>query len=42
MSAIVGGAGKTDREILGYSRYRVAVAAFFVVLVISPFEYAWS
>jgi OFA family oxalate/formate antiporter-like MFS transporter len=42
MPAIVGGAGKTDREILGYSRYRVAVAAFFVVLVISPFEYAWS
>src|SRR3954452_9668956 len=39
MSAVL---GKTDREILGYSRYRVAVAAFFVVLVISPFEYAWS
>jgi OFA family oxalate/formate antiporter-like MFS transporter len=38
----MGGSGKTDREILGYSRYRVAVAAFLVVLVISPFEYAWS
>ena len=32
----------TDRDILGFSRYRVAVAAFFVVFVISPFEYAWS
>jgi len=42
MSAVLGASGKTDREILGYSRYRVAVAAFFVVLVISPFEYAWS
>jgi MFS transporter, OFA family, oxalate/formate antiporter len=42
MSAVVGGSAKTDREILGHSRYRVAVAAFFVVLVISPFEYAWS
>jgi MFS transporter, OFA family, oxalate/formate antiporter len=42
MSAVLGGSGKTDREILGYSRYRVAVAAFFIVLVISPFEYAWS
>jgi MFS transporter, OFA family, oxalate/formate antiporter len=42
MSEIVGRFGKTDREILGYSRYRVAVAAFAVVLVISPFEYAWS
>ena len=40
--AVLGGSGKTDREILGYSRYRVAVAAFAVVLVISPFEYAWS
>src|SRR3954454_6783477 len=39
MSAVL---GKTDREILGYSRYRVAVAAFLIVLVISPFEYAWS
>jgi MFS transporter, OFA family, oxalate/formate antiporter len=42
MSAVLAGSGKTDREILGYSRYRVAVAAFFIVLVISPFEYAWS
>jgi OFA family oxalate/formate antiporter-like MFS transporter len=38
MSAV----GKTDREILGYSRYRVAIAAFFAMLVISPFEYSWS
>jgi OFA family oxalate/formate antiporter-like MFS transporter len=35
-------AGKTDREILGYSRYRVATAAFFAMAVISPFEYGWS
>ena len=42
MSAVLGGSGKTDREILGYSRYRVAVAAFFAMLVISPFEYSWS
>jgi OFA family oxalate/formate antiporter-like MFS transporter len=39
MSALL---GKTDREILGYSRYRVAVAAFLAMLVISPFEYSWS
>ncbi|TAM95322.1 MAG: MFS transporter [Rhizobiaceae bacterium] len=33
---------KTDKEILGYSRYVVAVAAFFAMFVISPFEYTWS
>jgi MFS transporter, OFA family, oxalate/formate antiporter len=33
---------QTDREILGYSRYMVLVAAFFAMFVISPFEYAWS
>lgn len=33
---------QTDREILGYSRYVVAVAAFFAMFIISPFEYAWS
>lgn len=32
----------SDREILGYSRYIVAVAAFFAMFIISPFEYAWS
>jgi MFS transporter, OFA family, oxalate/formate antiporter len=32
----------SDREILGYSRYVVLVAAFFAMFVISPFEYAWS
>jgi OFA family oxalate/formate antiporter-like MFS transporter len=42
MSAVLGGSGKTDREILGYSRYRVAAAAFLAMLVISPFEYSWS
>jgi OFA family oxalate/formate antiporter-like MFS transporter len=34
--------GLTDREILGYSRYVVLVAAFFAMFIISPFEYAWS
>ncbi|MGH7012784.1 MAG: MFS transporter [Stellaceae bacterium] len=33
---------QTDREILGYSRYVVATAAFFAVFIVSPFEYAWS
>jgi MFS transporter, OFA family, oxalate/formate antiporter len=33
---------RTDREILGYSRYVVLVAAFFAMFIISPFEYAWS
>lgn len=32
----------TDREILGYSRYVVAAAAFCAMFIISPFEYAWS
>ncbi len=36
------GATKTDREILGYSRYVTFAAAFFAMFVISPFEYAWS
>ncbi len=35
-------ANQTDREILGYSRYVVLVAAFFAMFIISPFEYAWS
>ncbi|SNB63407.1 MFS transporter, OFA family, oxalate/formate antiporter [Arboricoccus pini] len=33
---------KTDKEILGYSRYLVVIAAFFAMFVISPFEYTWS
>jgi MFS transporter, OFA family, oxalate/formate antiporter len=32
----------SDREILGYSRYVVAIAAFFAMAATSPFEYAWS
>lgn len=32
----------SDRDILGYSRYVVAVAAFFAMAATSPFEYAWS
>ena len=35
-------ASQTDRDILGYSRYVVLVAAFFAMFIISPFEYAWS
>lgn len=42
MSDIGEYSGKTDREILGYSRYRVAAAALLAMLVISPFEYGWS
>ncbi len=37
-----GSIDQTDREILGYSRYVVLVAAFFAMFIISPFEYAWS
>jgi OFA family oxalate/formate antiporter-like MFS transporter len=33
---------RTDRDILGYSRYVVLAAAFFAMFIISPFEYAWS
>lgn len=32
----------SDRDILGYSRYVVAIAAFFAMAATSPFEYAWS
>ena len=42
MSQAVSASGISDRQILGYSRYRVAVAAFFAMLVISPYEYSWS
>lgn len=35
-------APQSDRDILGYSRYVVAVAAFFAMAATSPFEYAWS
>jgi OFA family oxalate/formate antiporter-like MFS transporter len=38
----VQGAGKTDKEILGHSRYLIVIAAFFAMFVISPYEYAWS
>ena len=34
--------GPSDRDVLGYSRYVVAVAAFFAMATTSPFEYAWS
>ena len=42
MSAILPVSQPTDRQILGYSRYIVFVAAFLGMAVISPFEYAWS
>lgn len=32
----------TDKQILGYSRYVVFIAAFLSIAVISPYEYAWS
>ncbi|MGH7248074.1 MAG: MFS transporter, partial [Pseudomonadota bacterium] len=32
----------SDREILGYSRWVVFIAAFLSMAVISPYEYAWS
>ena len=38
----LGGAHQTDREILGYSRWIVFIAAFLSMAVISPYEYAWS
>ena len=37
-----GGAHQSDRDILGYSRWVVFVAAFLSMAVISPYEYAWS
>ena len=39
---VQGAENLTDREVLGYSRYVVLVAAFFAMFIISPFEYAWS
>ncbi len=33
---------QTDKEILGYSRWVVFIAAFLAMSVISPYEYAWS
>ncbi|HTQ33839.1 MAG TPA: OFA family MFS transporter [Stellaceae bacterium] len=33
---------RSDREILGYSRWVVFIAAFFAMAIISPYEYAWS
>jgi MFS transporter, OFA family, oxalate/formate antiporter len=32
----------SDKQILGYSRWIVFIAAFLAMGVISPFEYAWS
>jgi MFS transporter, OFA family, oxalate/formate antiporter len=42
MSATSSTVQPTDRQILGYSRYVVFVAAFLAMAVISPYEYAWS
>ncbi len=33
---------RTDREILGFSRWVVLLAAFLAMALISPYEYAWS
>jgi MFS transporter, OFA family, oxalate/formate antiporter len=33
---------QSDKQILGYSRYVVLVAAFLAMAIISPYEYAWS
>lgn len=33
---------KSDREILGYSRWFVIVVAFLAMALISPYQYAWS
>lgn len=33
---------KTDREILGYSRWLVLIVAFLAMALISPYQYAWS
>jgi OFA family oxalate/formate antiporter-like MFS transporter len=41
-SDAAGRAMPSDREILGHSRYIVAIAAFFAMAATSPFEYAWS
>ena len=44
MSSVAAGSAtfKSDKEILGYSRWVVFVAAFLAMGVISPYEYAWS
>ena len=44
MSSVAAGSAtfKSDKEILGYSRWVVFVAAFLAMSVISPYEYAWS
>ncbi|MFW6176621.1 MAG: OFA family MFS transporter [Thermoplasmatota archaeon] len=34
--------GKSDKEILGYSRWFVLISAFLAMALISPYEYAWS
>ena len=41
-SSTAGSSQLTDKQILGYSRYVVFIAAFLSMAVISPYEYAWS
>lgn len=41
-SSATGASFPSDKQILGYSRYVVLVAAFLAMAVISPYEYAWS
>ena len=33
---------KSDREILGYSRWLVLIVAFLAMALVSPYQYAWS
>ncbi|MFW6048057.1 MAG: OFA family MFS transporter [Candidatus Natronoplasma sp.] len=33
---------ETDKQILGYSRWIVLIAAFLAMALVSPYEYAWS
>jgi MFS transporter, OFA family, oxalate/formate antiporter len=42
MEATSSARNPTDKQILGYSRFVVFVAAFLAMAVISPYEYAWS
>ncbi|KEA49981.1 MFS transporter [Mangrovibacter sp. MFB070] len=42
MSDMVRQQDRTDKEILGFSRWWLFVLAFLAMSVISPYEYAWS
>lgn len=42
MSDTITNQNRTDKEILGFSRWWLFVLAFLAMSVISPYEYAWS